>query len=436
MDCEKCEPLLLDELYGELDELTSAAVRRHVGGCARCGGILNGMRATRKLVSLPMVDVPAGLEDRILAAAAEAQKVVPIKSRLSRTVSWAGAWAMRPQTAMAAVFLLMIGSTTLLLRNNSRSESAATAPVTVTQRGEPGVVGSDDQTRLDLAAASSAHGLLEKAPAAPVMAAPTAAASAVSNTVALADPMAPSTEAESKKDKGKREEQSQGGLGRLALADEDNSPKDLLNAGPLAGAARATTAPPPPPAARAPSGSTDGDGYLKQQPGRDRAGGGGAADDSFQRGVASYRSSRFGEAAKAFDQAAQSGDRNAALWAAKSVKASSGCAAAAPRFDAVSSTGDPIGQEALFEAAECYRAMGQTDAARARYQRLAAVAAYAARAQAGIDSMNQVASRKATGGPAKAAAAPQPAAKPAATATAPAQQVDDKANKAATEQSY
>ena len=39
MDCEKCEPLLLDELYGELDELTSAAVRRHVGGCARCGEI-------------------------------------------------------------------------------------------------------------------------------------------------------------------------------------------------------------------------------------------------------------------------------------------------------------------------------------------------------------------------------------------------------------
>lgn len=436
MDCEKCEPLLLDELYGELDELTSAAVRRHVGGCARCGGILNGMKATRKLVSLPLVEVPVGLEDRILAAAAEAQKVVPIKSRLSRTISWAGAWAMRPQTAMAAVFLLMIGSTTLLLRNNSRSESAATAPVTVTQRGEPGVVGNEDTSRLDIAAASSAHGLLEKSPAPLATAAPAVAASAVSQTVALADPATPSTEAvegEKKADKGKREEQQgQGGLGRLAFADDEtNAPKDVLNAGPLAGAGRAA-APPPPPAARGPGGSTDGDGYLKQQPARDRAG----ADDSFQRGVAAYRSSRFGEAAKSFDQAAQTGDRNAALWAAKSVKASSGCAAAAPRFDAVSSTADPIGQEALFEAAECYRAMGQTDAARARYQRLAAVAAYAARAQAGIDAMNQVASRKATGGPPKAAAAaPQPAAKPAATATAPAQ-VDDKANKAATDSSY
>src|SRR5512146_1967674 len=104
-DCEKFEPLLLDELYEELDELTSAALKRHVSGCARCKSSLDGMRATRSLLALPMVDPPDGLEERILAAAKEAQKVVPIKSRFSRALSAAGAWAMRPQTAMAAVFL-------------------------------------------------------------------------------------------------------------------------------------------------------------------------------------------------------------------------------------------------------------------------------------------------------------------------------------------
>ena len=116
-ECEKFDPLLLDELYEELDELTSAALKRHVGGCARCKAALDGLRATRRLAALPMVDVPAGLEDRIFAAAKEAQKVVPIQRRFSRALSIAGTWAMRPQTAMAAVFLLMIGSSAFLFSN-------------------------------------------------------------------------------------------------------------------------------------------------------------------------------------------------------------------------------------------------------------------------------------------------------------------------------
>src|SRR5438105_3439943 len=126
MDCEKAEPLLLDELYEELDELTSAAVKRHVSGCARCAGILNGMRSTRRSAALPIMAVPVGLEERILAAAKEAAKVVPIKSRFSRVVSIAGSWAMRPQTAMAAVFLLMIGTSAFLIRSKDyRSKDAA-----------------------------------------------------------------------------------------------------------------------------------------------------------------------------------------------------------------------------------------------------------------------------------------------------------------------
>ena len=120
MDCEKFEPLLLDELYEELDEVTSAAVKRHVSGCARCASSLNGMRSTRRAVALPMLDMPSGLEDRILSSVKEAQKVVPIQSRASRALSWAGSWAMRPQTAMAAVFLLMIGSSAFLLRSNAK----------------------------------------------------------------------------------------------------------------------------------------------------------------------------------------------------------------------------------------------------------------------------------------------------------------------------
>src|SRR5689334_16837021 len=106
MDCEKFEATLMDELYGELDELTSAAAKRHVSGCARCAALIGGLRATRRVAAIPRVEPPPGLEERILAAAGAATpKVVPLRGRLARAVSMAGSWAMRPQTAMAAVFL-------------------------------------------------------------------------------------------------------------------------------------------------------------------------------------------------------------------------------------------------------------------------------------------------------------------------------------------
>lgn len=111
MDCEKFEATLIDELYDELDELTSAASKRHVEGCARCTALFGGLQATRRLAVLPLVAPPKGLEERILAAEKEARKVVPMEGRLSRALSWAGNWAMRPQVAMAALFLLLVGVT-------------------------------------------------------------------------------------------------------------------------------------------------------------------------------------------------------------------------------------------------------------------------------------------------------------------------------------
>jgi hypothetical protein len=136
MDCEKFESAMMDELYGELDELTSAAVKRHVAGCARCSALLSGMRATRRLATVPMVDVPEGLEERILAAAREAQKVVPIRGRAARALSLAGSWAMRPQTAMAALFLVMFGTSVLLLKGRS-ARAPTSSEVTVTEHGAP-----------------------------------------------------------------------------------------------------------------------------------------------------------------------------------------------------------------------------------------------------------------------------------------------------------
>jgi anti-sigma factor RsiW len=136
MDCEKFEAAIIDELYGELDELTSAAAKRHLAGCARCSARIGGLRATRRVAEIPLVEPPNDLEERILRAADRAWTATPPRPRMAHVISLAGSWAMRPQTAMAAVFLVMIGTSLLLLRGKS-GRAPASAEVTVTEQGTP-----------------------------------------------------------------------------------------------------------------------------------------------------------------------------------------------------------------------------------------------------------------------------------------------------------
>ncbi|MGH7284300.1 MAG: zf-HC2 domain-containing protein, partial [Polyangiaceae bacterium] len=137
MDCEKFESMLIDELYGELDELNSAASKRHVAGCARCATLLGGLKATRRLAVLPMVEPPSDLESKILAAEQNARKVVPFRGRMARAVSRAGSWAMKPQTQMAALFLLMIGGSMAFLRARVSPGADKSASMIVTENGAP-----------------------------------------------------------------------------------------------------------------------------------------------------------------------------------------------------------------------------------------------------------------------------------------------------------
>lgn len=450
MDCEKFEPLLLDELYDELDEVTSAAVKRHASGCAHCGPILDGMRSTRRQAVLPMLELPSGLEDRILASVREAQKVVPIQSRGARALSWAGSWAMRPQTAMAAVFLLMIGTSAFVIRSRHSSERAAA--VSVTEQGMPAgqSAAADDHESLDSKAAAAAHG--PNAPV-PTTAPPVAAASPVasaSGALALGDPAtglfggnaagpmdgltggkgrgskadeafgsALSASLDDQKDKSSTKEEAQAPAEKKT-ADRGALQRDMSNAGVPGGT---------PNADYAPRAQTIAPPTSKSQLGSDQ-------QDGFSAGMAAYRTRNFAEATRQFDGAARSGDQNAALWAAKSVKdGNGGCGVAIPRFDAVAqkSSGTWVGNEAKLEAARCQIATGQLAAAREKLAALSKVASHAAPAQQALNELNQVASRREAerskkgvaggGGVAArpAAAAPRrapskPAAKPAATA--------------------
>ena len=133
MDCERFERIVLDLLYEELDELTEASARRHLEHCARCQAIFGGLRATREVGALPLVDPPEGLELRILEAERKARDRLPLRQRFGRAVSVLAGYAMRPQLAMAALLLLAIGSSLIFLRGRPGDPEE----VRVTERGAP-----------------------------------------------------------------------------------------------------------------------------------------------------------------------------------------------------------------------------------------------------------------------------------------------------------
>jgi hypothetical protein len=347
MDCEKFESAMMDELYGELDELTSAAAKRHVAGCARCGALLGGLRATRRVVALmPLVDPPADLEDRILSAAMrEAQRVVPVRGRLARGVSLAGSWAMRPQTAMAALFLVMIGTSVLLLRGKS-SRTPPSEDVTVTERGAP---------------ASEPAAAASTAPGRPA------------GLSVGAGPLVPSLEP-----KG-------------AAAALSGDPGDDLRAAHARGAlARAKDEVGATPFAQ-PAPAEPNIGMANRR-----------ADLSpLDSALEAYRGGRFDDAARAFD-ALSAGDPNADLWAARSIRESKGCRNAVARFDKVArrASGSPPGWDALLEGALCYRAIGDFGKARVYLTALLGVDSHKDRARAELDRLGQLQRPQATIAPA------------------------------------
>jgi hypothetical protein len=407
MDCEKFEAALMDELYGELDELTSAAMKRHAAGCARCASLLSGLSATRRLAAIPAVDVPAGLEERILAAAREAQKVVPVHVPMPRrgggVLSMAGRWAMRPQTAMAAVFLVMVGTSVLFISGKA-SRAPASASITVTEQGSPAA---------QVAAAASAPATTATPSPEPYGApasldkTPTPAASmAIARADSLRDETAPRA--------------APGGKGYAGAA--STPPKDddgLAMNGPRAAMSPAPTA------AAAPM-VAGGGGDL----------GGVAATEKkvsspsspIAAAIQTYQAGRYDDATHAFDALAP--DPNAALWAARSVRESKGCKAALARFDQASQrgAGSPPGWDALLEGGLCYRSLGDLGNARLRFAALLKVDSHKDRAQAELDRTNQMSRGGGQGGAgaggAAKAAAPAPAAPPPPASRPPAANTD------------
>jgi TolA-binding protein len=364
VDCEKFDRIVLDLLYGELDEITSAAARRHTEHCTRCKQILARLRATREVGALPLIEAPAGLEERILVAERKARKELPARQRLGRVVSVLAGYAMRPQLAMAALFLLFIGGSLLLLRTRPGEQKS----MLVTERGVP-------------EGEAEAVAVLPRRGAAPASPAPSR------------EPVAPRAETAS-------------APAREAVAQRgDERHADLIGRG-----SGAPSFAPLPRAGAAESLDSSGSSARAVD-----------GDSAYEQALSAYRDRKYDEAERRFNEVASRGGENAAsaaLYSAQSARARSGCPTAAPLFDDVHRRfpDSQPGHEAAWQAAVCYRTLGDFERARQQYEALLTTPGYADRAQAGLASLGdaepEVAAKRA---PASAAASPK-STRPAAPA--------------------
>lgn len=313
MTCDEAEELLFDAELGEHAGATAAALE-HATTCERCGPFLEELRAARRVVVVPPLDLPPDIVDRTVSRALRDRDVRPTGSFWATVDAWVsrlGAFAMRPQAAMAMLLVIMVGSSLLFLR----AKPGGPGSVRIREVGEP---------RAEEA----------KAPAA---AAPPGAAAAP----------APTASAESMPADAPKEE-----------------------------AAYAT-----------------------------------ALDD--------FKARRWAEAIRGFDIVAQGGGANAshaALYAARATRYSGGCGGAIVRFESVSSryAGTGVALEASWDAAVCYRELGQYEQAKLMFENLRASGAYRERADREIAAI-EARRADAAGGAAKVGGAAAPkAAAPAA----------------------
>lgn len=371
MDCEKFDRIVLDLLYDELDELTSAAARRHTEHCTRCRGIAAGLRATREVGVLPLVEPPEGLELRILEAEQRAAQLLPVGKRLGRGLSLLAGYAMRPQLAMAALLMLAIGSSLVFLR----AQPGDREHVLVTERGVP----ESDNDPVSVIAKTPSPPEAARAPRPSVLAAPSPSPT-------------PHTE-----DGVARRERASDSKGEARPA----SPPAPLELAPAAGPGKAIV--------------DDKDLEGASLAATD-------SDTSYDAAMAAYRDGRYSEAQRRFAELASLGGSHAAsaaLFEVQALRMVSGCPSAAPRFEEVHVRyPGSVGNDAAWQAADCYRSLGEIGRARQNYELLAADPNYKARAKEALAELEQRAlNQEAAARKTPAATAAPPAAKaPAAAA--------------------
>lgn len=275
-------------------------------------------------LSQPDLETPLSRDDSALPCA-NAVEQASFSRGLGHLVSWAGGHAMRPQAAMGAVLLLMLGSSLLFLRARPE-KGGAPSRLSVIERGFP-------DRREDPGPASAPEAL------------------------ATAD---------------------------LRLVQEEKREPERAERAAVAKRASALTKTLP---AEAPVDSADAGAMAIS------AASPTAKADSYSAAMALYERGRYEEAARELETIANSGTSQApkaALFAAKSIEAGSGCKAAVSRYEAVASrfAKTSIRGDALLGAASCHQSLGHPQKARELYQTLRQVEGFQDRADTEIAKLD------------------------------------------------
>jgi TolA-binding protein len=367
VDCEKLDALAMELVYDELDARAAEEARLHLLGCTRCAAVVERLRGgLRAAEALPLESPSSLLEARILASSSAARPPVPWHRRASRAIAVAGTWAMRPQIAMAAVVVLMIGTSAVLLR---RSSPTAAQRTRVTDEGTP--IATLDQP------AEGAPALVGARPGAPQK---------LDAIGGLEDGKKKrKAEAEADKDRGEAANDESVALeektaARAGAKGGDKEAADGLVASPPSAAASANAV--------------------------------GASATSYDDAMAAYKASRWEDAQRGFDAAASAGVRTSSslLYAARSLRAQGKCTDALVRFRKVVDgyPGTTDAANAALEGGECARTNGDTATARSLFEKAKESTATRSRAETAIASLDAPKAKAA--GPAATMLAP---AKPA-----------------------
>lgn len=335
MDCETLEALAIELVYNELDAQQTAEAEQHMLECNRCSALVARLRVGLHAANTMLLEEPpASLESQILAAiATQKPSHSPNWSkRIMHFLSIAGSYAMRPQYAMAVVFVLLVGSSALLLR--TRSLPIRTTATRVTEDGVP----VTEAMKEALPTQEGAPALIQRPTSPAVTASMANAPTPIAKAETIRIPSVPSIANEEMNprsvDKDKQNKKEETPVSTSEAESNNVESKDVAigrEAPPLssaiAGAAPQTAAPIQ---------------VEKSQLSMQRQAGSGAAQEagpslSFAQNMALYRAGRYAESAQNFDRLSRTGTQTVTslLYAARSYKNLGNCAQALARYQRI-----------------------------------------------------------------------------------------------------
>jgi hypothetical protein len=403
VDCEKLDALAIDLVYDELqarEPRTAEEAAQHLVGCTRCSALIDRLREGRRAAAeLPLEEPSSFLEARIFAAASGTRNVVPWPRRVVRALYTAGAYAMRPQVAMAAVLVLMVGSSVLLLRSGGSARRTK-----VTDEGTPVATVEREQSNTITEGQGAPAGLLKRGEEKPAATPASPSASAIANgepgqgpkpaeEVAAdvpkkSDPSSgddfdgKADKAKVKvgggegKDKGSADTQAAGAIGGAKPSDLSEKEKDESTKLET----KKSVASPAPPAAM-PTTASGAAAAAVPTPA------------SFDDSMTAYKEGRWASAGKGFDAAANAGTKpsTSTLYAARSFRAAGSCVQALPRFQKVLTNWATSAEApyAAMEGGECAKATGDLATARALFEKAKGFAVTKERAEKALAELNK-----------------------------------------------